>query len=71
MFGGGVALLVRCDLPAVEVILHDEYKNIELICVDLVMNSIKYRVIIVIIGDLISCRMILIILSCLYYVYLN
>lgn len=36
---------VCCDLLAIDVIvmLSDEYKNIELVCVDHVMYGIKYR----------------------------
>ena len=46
MFGGGVALLVHHSLFATEVILSEVYRNIEIVCVNIVMYGFEYLVIV-------------------------
>ena len=46
IYGGGVALLVRNDITVSEVVIPDEYKDTEVCCVDLLLNTDKFRVIV-------------------------
>jgi len=41
--GGGVALFVRNDIHAEQVLINCEYYNLEVICVDLTLNSHKIQ----------------------------
>jgi len=45
-YGGGVALLVRNDITVSEVVIPEEYKDLEVCCVDLLLNTDKFRVIV-------------------------
>jgi len=44
-FGGGVALLVRNDITVSEVIVSNDYNDVEVCCVDLLLDTDNFRVI--------------------------
>lgn len=44
--GGGVCALVSCDLPSVSVCIPRDYDKVEVVAFDLLLNSVKFRIIV-------------------------